>query len=212
MVSNDQRTGKQTIILILSWMGQRYNVRNWTSSYRDQKSTIKRCKWKGVDVSFQMKWEVKFEMNMVPKMGTPPTKLSNTVNIFQHHQPTIPPLFIGREVKKSIIKVNCSAIFKTNPTDRGMCCTFNALAAEEIYRWPASWSAFTCFMLCTIFMQLNIQLKWLMHPESRSSPSLLQICKKKMFATPSKIHLGCLKGEFLIQLVFSFKYFSWPEL
>ena len=32
-------------------------------------------------------------------------------------------------------KVNCSAIFKTNPTDRGMCCTFNALAAEEIYRW-----------------------------------------------------------------------------
>jgi hypothetical protein len=30
--------------------------------------------------------------------------------------------------------VNCSAIFKTNPTDRGMCCTFNALAAEEIYR------------------------------------------------------------------------------
>ena len=31
-------------------------------------------------------------------------------------------------------KVNCSAIFKTNPTDRGMCCTFNALAAEEIYR------------------------------------------------------------------------------
>ena len=32
-------------------------------------------------------------------------------------------------------QVNCSAIFKTNPTDRGMCCTFNALAAEEIYRW-----------------------------------------------------------------------------
>ena len=25
-------------------------------------------------------------------------------------------------------------IFKTNPTDRGMCCTFNALAAEKIYR------------------------------------------------------------------------------
>ena len=30
--------------------------------------------------------------------------------------------------------MNCTAIFKTNPTDRGMCCTFNALAAEEIYR------------------------------------------------------------------------------
>ena len=25
-------------------------------------------------------------------------------------------------------------IFKTNPTDRGMCCTFNALAADKIYR------------------------------------------------------------------------------
>ena len=31
-------------------------------------------------------------------------------------------------------KVNCSMIFKTNPTDRGMCCTFNALAADKIYR------------------------------------------------------------------------------
>ena len=29
--------------------------RNWTSSYRDQKSTIKRCKWKGVDVSQAVK-------------------------------------------------------------------------------------------------------------------------------------------------------------
>ena len=27
-----------------------FDIRNWTSSYRDQKSTIKRCKWKGVDV------------------------------------------------------------------------------------------------------------------------------------------------------------------
>ena len=32
------------------------------------------------------------------------------------------------------MQVNCSAIFRTNPTDRGMCCTFNALAAERIYR------------------------------------------------------------------------------
>ena len=39
-------------------------------------------------------------------------------------------------------KVNCSAIFKTNPTDRGMCCTFNALAAEEIYRWSLASPAF----------------------------------------------------------------------
>ena len=56
-----------------------FDIQNWTSSYRDQKSTIKRCKWKGVDV-------------------------------------------------------NCSMVFMTNPTDRGMCCTFNALAAEKIYR------------------------------------------------------------------------------
>ena len=56
-----------------------FDIQNWTSSYRDQKSTIKRCKWKGVDV-------------------------------------------------------NCSLIFMTNPTDRGMCSTFNALAAEKIYR------------------------------------------------------------------------------
>ena len=26
--------------------------------------------------------------------------------------------------------MNCTAIFKTNPTDRGMCCTFNALAPK----------------------------------------------------------------------------------
>ena len=48
-------------------------------------------------------------------------------------------LFLGGQKWQDHIKcwqkVNCSAIFKTNPTDRGMCCTFNALAAEEIYRW-----------------------------------------------------------------------------
>ena len=56
-----------------------FDIKGWTSEYKDQKSTIKRCFWKGLEVS-------------------------------------------------------CSAIFKTNPTDRGMCCTFNARAAEEIYR------------------------------------------------------------------------------
>ena len=30
--------------------------------------------------------------------------------------------------------MKCSAVFKTNPTDRGMCCTFNALAAEKLYK------------------------------------------------------------------------------
>ena len=34
-----------------------------------------------------------------------------------------------------LFQVNCTAIFKTNPTDRGMCCTFNARAAEDIYRY-----------------------------------------------------------------------------
>ena len=28
----------------------------------------------------------------------------------------------------------CSAIFKTSPTDRGMCCTFNLRAAEEMFK------------------------------------------------------------------------------
>ena len=30
--------------------------------------------------------------------------------------------------------VNCSAIFDTRPTDRGMCCTFNMEKVEEIFR------------------------------------------------------------------------------
>ena len=29
-----------------------FDIEDWTSTYRDQKSTIKRCKWKGVDVSY----------------------------------------------------------------------------------------------------------------------------------------------------------------
>ena len=31
-------------------------------------------------------------------------------------------------------KVPCSAIFQTSPTDRGMCCTFNLQAAEEMFK------------------------------------------------------------------------------
>ena len=30
--------------------------------------------------------------------------------------------------------MKCSAVFKTNPTDQGMCCTFDALAAEKLYK------------------------------------------------------------------------------
>ena len=32
------------------------------------------------------------------------------------------------------VEVPCSAIFKTFPTDRGMCCAFNMKAADEIFR------------------------------------------------------------------------------
>ena len=38
-------------------------------------------------------------------------------------------------------------------------------------------------------------MKWPMYSGSHSSPSLLQICKKKMFATPLRIHRSCLRGE-----------------
>jgi hypothetical protein len=31
------------------------------------------------------------------------------------------------------IEIPCSAIFKTFPTDRGMCCSFNMKAADEIF-------------------------------------------------------------------------------
>ena len=31
-------------------------------------------------------------------------------------------------------RMNCSDIFKTQPTDRGMCCTFNMEAAEKVYK------------------------------------------------------------------------------
>ena len=72
-----------------------FDIQDWTSTYRDQKSTIKRCKWKGIDVSCTSR---------------------------------------ERGVTVILLQVNCSVIFKTNPTDRGMCCTFNANAAEEIYR------------------------------------------------------------------------------
>ena len=82
------------------------DFRHWTSTYRDQKSTIKRCKWK---VDF---FEEKIYDN------------NNAADDDGNIQ--------GMDI-------NCTAIFKTNPTDRGMCCTFNALAAEEIYRWSWWW-------------------------------------------------------------------------
>ena len=32
------------------------------------------------------------------------------------------------------LRIPCSAIFKTAPTDRGMCCTFNLQSAEEMFK------------------------------------------------------------------------------
>ena len=77
-----------------------FDIQNWTSSYRDQKSTIKRCKWK-----VSCDW----------------LRAGHVITIL-----------VSDWLKG--VDVNCSLIFKTNPTDRGMCCTFNALAAEKIYR------------------------------------------------------------------------------
>lgn len=56
-----------------------YDIKDITSSVKDQMSVIKRCFWKGMDV-------------------------------------------------------NCSAIFQKRPTDRGMCCSFNARRADEVFR------------------------------------------------------------------------------
>ena len=79
-----------------------FDIQDWTSNYRDQKSTIKRCKWKGMDVSCK--------------------SIIKSQDQYRGEGAII------------LLQVNCSVIFKTNPTDRGMCCTFNANAAEEIYR------------------------------------------------------------------------------
>ena len=56
-----------------------YDIKDITSSTKDQMSVIKRCFWKGKDV-------------------------------------------------------NCSSIFQKRPTDRGMCCSFNAREADKIFR------------------------------------------------------------------------------
>jgi hypothetical protein len=39
------------------------------------------------------------------------------------------------------IEIPCAAIFKTFPTDRGMCCSFNMKAADEIFQ-EKSYSSF----------------------------------------------------------------------
>ena len=39
-----------------------------------------------------------------------------------------------KECKWKGVKIPCSAIFTTFPTDRGMCCAFNMKKAEDIFR------------------------------------------------------------------------------
>jgi len=39
------------------------------------------------------------------------------------------------------LEIPCSSIFKTFPTDRGMCCSFNMKAADEIFQ-EKSYSTF----------------------------------------------------------------------
>ena len=56
-----------------------FDLINTTSNHRNEKSLLKSCFWKGVELP-------------------------------------------------------CEAIFKTFPTDRGMCCAFNMKSAEEIFR------------------------------------------------------------------------------
>ena len=43
-----------------SWLDHTWVFRDWTSTYRDQKSTIKRCKWKvtGENLKSSCKWKL----------------------------------------------------------------------------------------------------------------------------------------------------------
>ena len=142
---------------------------------------------------------------MVPKMET---NLSNTVEIFQHHQPKIPPFSWGSKKVIRSRKVNCSAIFKTNPTDRGMCCTFNALAAEEIYRWPASGSAFTCFYALHYFYVIKYLIEMTdAFRKSQFSESVANLQKENVrdsFENPPGLPEGWILNPigFLIQVFF----------
>ena len=115
-----------------------FDIQNWTSSYRDQKSTIKRCKWK-----VSCDW----------------LRAGHVITIL-----------VSDWLKG--VDVNCSLIFKTNPTDRGMCCTFNALAAEKIYRD----SQVTMMMLLRMMIMMTL-----------SSPGAWRVCRSRMCLTPSSI-------------------------
>ena len=71
------------------------------------------------------------------------------------------------------MQVNCSVIFKTNPTDRGMCCTFNALAAEKIYReskFSESVSELQKQNVLDSFERKYLQTSWLHGPIWNSIP------------------------------------------
>ena len=116
-----------------------FDIQNWTSSYRDQKSTIKRCKWK-----VSCDW----------------LRAGHVIT-----------MLVSDWLKG--VDVNCSLIFKTNPTDRGMCCTFNALAAEKIYR-----DSQVMMMMMLLRMMIMMTL---------SSPGAWRVCRSRMCLTPSSI-------------------------
>ena len=116
-----------------------FDIQNWTSSYRDQKSTIKRCKWK-----VSCDW----------------LRAGHVITIL-----------VSDWLKG--VDVNCSLIFKTNPTDRGMCCTFNALAAEKIYR-----DSQVTMMMMLLRMMIMMTL---------SSPGAWRVFRSRMYLTPSSI-------------------------
>ena len=100
--------------------------------------------------------------------------------------------------------MNCSAIFKTNPTDRGMCCTFNALAAEEIYRWSfLSW----IILLCD-------KNQWKAFRKSQFSESVANLQKENVrdsFEAPPELPEGWDAVNSNFQFVFRFKYFLGPS-
>ena len=167
-----------------------YNARNWTSSYRDQKSTIKRCKWKGVDVSFQIKW--------------------NKHDFKNHHL-----LYIldGKTCKTNERWIAPQFSRRTQRT--GGCVALSMHSLLRRFTGDLFFSFLQRRLTGDLFFFFCSKISE-MHSESPSSPSQLQIFKKKMFATPLKPQLSCLRGEkqsvSYFKFVFRFKYTALPQL
>ena len=90
---------------MFSQIDQKYNARNWTSSYRDQKAAIKRCKWKGVDVSDKggcKWWNWKSQNIHGSKNGDEP---NIRCGLFQHHRSYPHPLSLYFSIKRAAFLV-----------------------------------------------------------------------------------------------------------